>query len=343
VKYYCETTMAGRQCYQRPALVSPTPSIHKVCDGESVTCFRVAVIPNARRGPSFEVSNPGSWGERAYLKDIFDYVLGGTCTRLNGHRKIVVDTGANIGLYGLYFATRGCFVHFIEALPLNADHIELSIDLNGLKRNTVLHRVAVSAQGNRTIAMRYMPTDTGVSHAVYGTAENSNNGYFRDTGPLAVRKKKWVMSTVPAEQLETIVRLGPRNHIDFLKIDVEGAELEAICSSIHWFGRRAIHHLGMELNWKTTVQAQARLIEALMRVFKMELRTSEKKLPHISAVTFKQFYRHEAKMYMGLFDPRNEETSVESARGRGKWQANQAMVAAAQALCAQARVMRSAE
>ena len=27
------------------------------------------------------------------------------------------------------------------------------------------------------------------------------------------------------------MRIGPRNHIDFMKVDVEGAELEAICSS----------------------------------------------------------------------------------------------------------------
>jgi hypothetical protein len=32
----------------------------------------------------------------------------------------------------------------------------------------------------------------------------------------------------------------------------------------------------------------------------MALRLGERKLPHIAAVSFKRFYRHEAKMYMGL-------------------------------------------
>lgn len=61
---------------------------------------------------------------------------------------------------------------------------------------------------------------------------------------------------VPALRLEDIVHLGARNYIDFLKIDVEGAELEALCSSVGWFERLAVKNLGMELNWETTVQSQ---------------------------------------------------------------------------------------
>lgn len=101
--------------------------------------------------------------------------------------------GANIGLYGLYFAARGCFVDFVEALPLNAQHIRFSIDLNGelprapawllvrlsspvvclsctsgFSDMTRLHNLAVSNEGNRTIAMRYLPSDTGVTHAISG-------------------------------------------------------------------------------------------------------------------------------------------------------------------------------
>jgi hypothetical protein len=88
---YCEdSTGTTSRCFARPALVSSTPSVHRVCDIEKESCFKVAVIPGARRGPSHEVEN-GAWGESAYLKDIYDYVLGGNCTRANGRRKVVVD------------------------------------------------------------------------------------------------------------------------------------------------------------------------------------------------------------------------------------------------------------
>jgi len=179
-----------------------------------------------------------------------------------------------------------------------------------------------------------LPTDTGVSHAVYGSVANTTNGYFRKSGEPRVRAKKWVVNVVPAERLETEVRIGPRNAIDFLKIDVEGAELEALCSSVRWFGRGAVRTLGMELNWETTVQAQARIIEVLLRVLKMKMR--DEKLPHIAKPSWKAFYRHEAKMYMGLWEPKQRleaETSVDLA----------GMLVAAEALCAQARIMRSAE
>jgi len=197
--------------------------------------------------------------------------------------------------------------------------------------------VAVSAIGNRTIEMRYLPTDTGVSHAIYGDSVNSStNGYFRkSSGNPAKRLKKWVVSQVPALRLEDIVHLGARNYIDFLKIDVEGAELEALCSSVGWFERLAVKNLGMELNWETTVQSQARIIESLLSVYEMQMRENERKIPNIAAVSFQSFYRHVAKMYMGLFEPRSRLT--------GRLQSFIPNVPdAAKKLCEQAVVMRSA-
>ena len=405
------------RCVHRPVLVSPTPQLHTMCDDDGKGCYRVAAIPNAKRGPSAEIRD-AAWGERSYLKSLYDNILEGNCTRPNGKRKIVVDVGANIGLYGLYFASRGCFVHFVEALPLNAAHVRFSIDLNGLGPHARLHNLAVSAVGNRTIAMRYMPTDTGVSHAIYGSAANTTNGYFRKSGSEAVRRKKWMVSTVAAERLQDIVHIGPRNHIDFLKIDVTtshtgsnpvrsrdcrfarhlliahsspaahrsrapswrpsarrpagsagvcGGFIVRIGMELNWgihtityryiplhrctpsftvtrptCHRGAVRSLGMELNWETTVQAQARIIEALLGVYKMEIRTAERKLPHIAAVSFKNFYRHVQKMYMGLFDPQMKSAvesglSIHDAIRRGE-----GMTTAAGALCAQARLMRSA-
>ena len=58
------------------------------------------------------------------------------------------------------------------------------------ENNTKLHRIAVTAHGNRTIKMRYLPTDTGVSHAVTGS---DTNGYFRDSEKNEWRRaKKWM-------------------------------------------------------------------------------------------------------------------------------------------------------
>ena len=97
----------------------------------------------------------------------------------------------------------------------------------------------------------------------------------------------------------------------------------------------------MELNWETTVQAQARIIEALLAVYKMDIRTAERKLPHITAVSFKNFYRHVQKMYMGLFEPRQKSAVEAGLSVLEAKRVGQGMTTAAEALCAQARLMRS--
>ena len=65
---------------------------------------------------------------------------------------------------------------------------------------------------------------------------------------------------VAAERLDQELRLGQRNQIDWIKIDVEGSELEALCGATEWLARGAIANLGMELNWKTTIQSQVRTV-----------------------------------------------------------------------------------
>ena len=78
------------RCVHRPVLVSSTPQLHTMCDDDGKGCYRVAAIPNAKRGPSAEIRD-AAWGERSYLKSLFEHILDGNCTRPNGRRKIVVD------------------------------------------------------------------------------------------------------------------------------------------------------------------------------------------------------------------------------------------------------------
>ena len=87
---FCEDGPTKSRCIARPPTVSEEPILHRVCDDAKEACFRVAVVPNARRGPSHEVAN-SAWGEASYLKSIFDNILEGNCTRPNGKRKTVVD------------------------------------------------------------------------------------------------------------------------------------------------------------------------------------------------------------------------------------------------------------
>ena len=85
------------RCVHRPVLVSSTPQLHTMCDDDGKGCYRVAAIPNAKRGPSAEIRD-AAWGELSYLKSLFEHILDGNCTRPNGRRKIVVDVRCPVSI-----------------------------------------------------------------------------------------------------------------------------------------------------------------------------------------------------------------------------------------------------
>ena len=148
-----------------------------MCDAEGEGCFEAALINpvdtasgRIAGGPSGEVYQ-SAWGEHIFLSPIFKHALKGTCFHPDGSRKTVVDVGANVGLYSLYFASRGCTVHSVEPVPVNADHIELSVRINGFSDRLFVHRYAISTRASGHIRMRFSPWETGLSHAV---SENGN-------------------------------------------------------------------------------------------------------------------------------------------------------------------------
>ena len=127
-------------------LMQSPPVVRHVCDstGGEQRCFLAALVPNQRSGPSAQVLQPGGWSDSHLLLPLMQHVLGNSCRLQDGRRKLVIDVGANVGLYSLYFALRGCIVHAFEPVPVNAEALMLSSHLNKLQDRIVLHHVAVT-------------------------------------------------------------------------------------------------------------------------------------------------------------------------------------------------------
>ena len=120
---------------------------------------------------------------------------------------VCIDVGANVGYYTLLLASlspRGQ-VHAFEPVPRNFDLLSKNIQLNGFE-NVVLNRCAV---GNRNGEMRF--TD----------AEDGAYSSFLDTG----RRAPSGTITVPTRTLTSYCEERGLHRIDFMKVDVEGAEL----------------------------------------------------------------------------------------------------------------------
>lgn len=250
-------------------LVDRKTSVHNfaVSVDEEITCFHAALVrptvgfPSS--GPSLEVW-AGTWGEAGWLRGIFDAAFGGTCIRPDGTRKVMVDAGANIGLYGLYFAMQGCEVHAFEPLHVNIDHIRVSVRLNHLSdRMHIHHMAATDAEGN--VTMRYSRYDTGLTHLVKPgetSRLNSTNWYAsgHHHGHVLATAMEWREHPgVRAARIDTVLthELLRGRPIEWLKVDVEGHERLALCGASALFARGDVRWVGFELNYETTSNRDA--------------------------------------------------------------------------------------
>lgn len=115
--------------------------------------------------------------------------------------SVVLDVGANVGIYTLLAAKRGARVFAIEADPNNVRLLRHHLDINGLTdRVTVFEMAATDRQ--QTITLYRDPTNSGHSNVFSGVDATS----------------------VPGDTIDSL-DLPP---VDVCKMDIEGAEANAL-------------------------------------------------------------------------------------------------------------------
>lgn len=122
-----------------------------------------------------------------------------------GKGAVVFDIGANVGFFTLLaskIAGPGGAVYSFEPLPRNVDYLRRHVAANHAA-NVLVLPVAVSARSGT---------------ARLGLASNPSMGRLADAGEVEVR----------CESLDELVGSGGLPLPDFVKIDVEGAELDVL-------------------------------------------------------------------------------------------------------------------
>ncbi len=122
--------------------------------------------------------------------------------------NVVVDIGANIGYYTLLFAKlvgeKGKVFAF-EPEPNNFDLLKKNIEINGYKNINLINKAVSNKSGKIKLYLNDVNTSC---HSLI--AENPNNQYIE----------------IDSIKLDDFFEINQK--IDFIKIDVEGAELESL-------------------------------------------------------------------------------------------------------------------
>lgn len=129
---------------------------------------------------------------------------------------VIVDAGANVGLASIYFANK--FPHArIFAIECERSNYEI-LELNAKAYPNIvpIHAALWKHDGKVDIV------DPGLGQWGFMTAASSGAG---------------TSASVRASTLDSIMREHGISHIDVLKMDIEGAELEVLDSSAGWIDK----------------------------------------------------------------------------------------------------------
>ena len=167
------------------------------------------------------------WIDKCYEKDF----------KINSN-MIILDLGANQGLFSLYALSKGAFVYSYEPDNNNYSLLKENIKLNNLENKNKSFPYAVSTK-NGTIDL-YSP----------GKNKTANTALISTSGDYITGLQNIDNYEVEHQQVKTISLekiLSGLNNIDLLKIDCEGAELD-ILKSASFESLKKVKNIVMEIH-----------------------------------------------------------------------------------------------
>ena len=146
----------------------------------------------------------GSDFERRERECVLSYL-----SKVADEEAVFLDVGGNCGLYALNIAQRFCSsrVYCFEPVPASQAMIRLNAEHNGLSDRITLVGVAL---GDRNASVRMTASYSAMDHLVVGNDSD-------ELSPLII--------DVPMITLDGFFGKHSLDRVDFIKCDVEGAEL----------------------------------------------------------------------------------------------------------------------
>ena len=164
-------------------------------------------------------------GKDIYVKRVFEKAEINFVTKFLKSGMVFFDVGANLGQYTLFAAKRIGLtgqVHSFEPNSRMFEELQFNVRLNDLTDICRLNQLALSDKNGQGLLSKY---EAGAE--VYGSLGNHKRSGGNITGHENVKT-----STLDSYAKELRI-----NHVDLIKMDIEGAELPALKGSVTLLSR----------------------------------------------------------------------------------------------------------
>lgn len=131
---------------------------------------------------------------------------------------VVVDCGANIGILSYYFSSRFDKIYAIEPAKEHMDVLKHMLEYNKIT-NVTPFQFALSMYDKKNENFYHYTNKT--MYSLYGELDKSPTA----TGDL----RQTEIEKVELKRLDTFFKEQNIEHVDLLKMDIEGVEFEVLC------------------------------------------------------------------------------------------------------------------